>query len=73
MPNLKLKLDEETFDALKHRAQSERRPVDWQAEVILRQSLGLAFPCQTEPSQSNRYREASSISPIGQEATDECK
>jgi hypothetical protein len=44
MPNLKLKLDQETLDALERRAISERRPADWQAEVILRQSLGLAFP-----------------------------
>jgi hypothetical protein len=44
MPSLKLTLDNETVDALERSAQSERRPVDMQAEVLLRKSLGLPFP-----------------------------
>jgi hypothetical protein len=41
---LRLDLDQETFLALTDRALRERRPVDWQAEVMLRQALGLDFP-----------------------------
>jgi hypothetical protein len=52
MPRLKLQLDEETFEALERRASLERRPVDWQAEVLLRQSLDLPFPCLNELNQS---------------------
>jgi hypothetical protein len=44
MPRLRLDLDRETFDALADKAFSERRPVPLQAEVILRQALGLEFP-----------------------------
>lgn len=52
MPSIKLKLDQETLDALERRAWSERRPTDWQAEVILRQSLGLPFPYPSELPES---------------------
>jgi hypothetical protein len=45
---LRLYLDQETFVALTDRALRERRPVDWQAEVILRQALGLPFPYPAE-------------------------
>jgi hypothetical protein len=44
MARLRLDLDQETFLALTDRALRERRPVDWQAEVMLRQALGLSFP-----------------------------
>jgi hypothetical protein len=44
MARLRLDLDKETFIALTDRALRERRPVDWQAEVILREALGLPFP-----------------------------
>lgn len=44
MPKLRLDLDQETFEALTDKAFSERRPVQLQAEVILRQALGLQFP-----------------------------
>jgi hypothetical protein len=44
MPRLRLDLDRETFEALADKAFSERRPVQLQAEVILRQALGLQFP-----------------------------
>ena len=44
MPRLRLDLDLETFEALALKASSERRPVTLQAEVVLRQALGLPFP-----------------------------
>jgi len=44
MPRLRLDLDRETFDALTSQALAQRRPVILQAEVILRQTLGLPFP-----------------------------
>jgi hypothetical protein len=51
MPRLKLVIDDETFEALEQRARSERRSTDWQAEVILRQSLGLPFPVPIQANQ----------------------
>lgn len=44
MTQLKLDLDQETFERLVEVALQERRPVVWQAEVLLRQALGLPFP-----------------------------
>ncbi len=41
---LKLELDEDTTVRLVERAATERRPVPWQAEVMLREALGLPFP-----------------------------
>ncbi len=43
MPRLRLDLDRETFDALTAQALAERRPVVFQAEVVLRQALGAAL------------------------------
>jgi hypothetical protein len=40
MPTLRLDLDRETYDRLLRQADAERRPVVWQAEVILRRALG---------------------------------
>ena len=37
---VKLELDQETFGRLVESAESEQRPADWQAEVILRRALG---------------------------------
>jgi hypothetical protein len=51
MARLRLHLDEETFLALTDRALRERRPVDWQAEVILREALGLPFPYPPIPDE----------------------
>lgn len=48
MPELTLNIDKQTYSALVDRAISERRPVDLQAEVILRTALGLAFPYSVE-------------------------
>lgn len=47
MPRLRLDLDRETFEALAAQALAERRPVLFQAEVLLRLSLGLPFPYPT--------------------------
>ena len=44
MPRLRLDLDRETYDALTSLALAHRRPVVYQVEVLLRQTLGLAFP-----------------------------
>jgi hypothetical protein len=47
MPRLRLDLDRETFEALADKAFAERRPVPFQAEVILRLAVGLPFPFAT--------------------------
>ena len=47
MPRLRLDLDRETFDALTAQALAERRPVIFQAEVVLRLAMGLPFPYPT--------------------------
>jgi len=47
MPKLELDLDQGTFDRLVEEAIRERQPLDWQAEVLLRQSLGAPFSCSS--------------------------
>lgn len=44
MAYIKLDLDNETFTRLMDVALQERRPIPWQAEVLLRRALGLPFP-----------------------------
>lgn len=44
MPKLRLDPDRETYDRLVEIADVQRRPVGWQAEVLLRQAVGLPFP-----------------------------
>jgi hypothetical protein len=44
MAYIKLDLDNETFTRLMDVALQERRPIPWQAEVLLRHALGLPFP-----------------------------
>ncbi len=41
---IRLELDEQAAKHLIELALQERRPVDWQAEVLLREALGLAGP-----------------------------
>jgi len=41
---LKLDLEEDATAKLIERAVAEKRPVGWQAEVLLRVALGLPFP-----------------------------
>jgi hypothetical protein len=43
MPTFKIALDQDTFERLTDIAIAERRPIPWQAEVVLRQAL-----CSTE-------------------------
>jgi len=50
MPKLRLDLDRETFEALASQALAQRRSVILQAEVILRQTLGLPFPYPPAPT-----------------------
>ncbi len=44
MAQLRVHLDTETYQRLLDAALTERRPVPWQAEVVLRRALGLPFP-----------------------------
>jgi hypothetical protein len=53
MVSLKLDVDRETFERLVEAAVRERRPVVMQAEVILRQALGLPFPYAVEVRQDS--------------------
>jgi hypothetical protein len=48
---IRLDLDEETLSALMDRALRERRPLDWQAAVIIRLGLGLVFPYPSGPDE----------------------
>lgn len=49
MAQIRLDLDQETLSALMDRALRERRTPVWQAEVMLRQALGLPFPYPPVP------------------------
>ncbi len=49
MSVLRINLDVDTFERLQSAAVAERRPLPWQAEVILRQALGLPFPYPEQP------------------------
>ena len=44
MSLLRIQVDGETYDRLLEIAVAERRPINFQAEVILRLALGLPFP-----------------------------
>jgi hypothetical protein len=44
MARIRLDLDSETYQRLVEVALAERRPVPWQAEIMLRVALGLPFP-----------------------------
>jgi hypothetical protein len=44
MPTIKLDLDTKTYRRLTKVAIHERRPIQWQAEVLLLQALGLPAP-----------------------------
>jgi hypothetical protein len=41
MPRLRIDLKPEAYEALAAKAIEERRPVDWQAEVLIESGLGL--------------------------------
>jgi hypothetical protein len=46
MPVVKVDVDAEMYARLADQAVAERRPIVWQAEVMLRRALGLPFPCE---------------------------
>jgi hypothetical protein len=48
---LKIELDEQTTERLISAAVAERRPLAWQAEVVLRRALGLPFPADDSGGQ----------------------
>lgn len=48
MPKFKLELDQETYEKLLAIAFSERRPTEWQAEVLLTQAIREASDVLTE-------------------------
>ena len=52
MPIIRLDLDAEAFGRLADSAVEERRPIPWQAEVLLLRALGLPapapYPCDNE-------------------------
>jgi hypothetical protein len=54
MPSLRLTPDRETYDRLVEMADVQRRPVGWQAEVLLRQAVGLPFPPTTDHRSTDR-------------------
>lgn len=47
---LKITVEQDVVDALRVLAIAERRPLNWQAEVMLRRSLGLPCPCPADES-----------------------
>lgn len=51
--NLYVPLDTETFDRLQTMAIAERRPVKWQASVLLRQAVGLSVPSDLQARLGN--------------------
>jgi hypothetical protein len=57
-----VELDKEASVRLIERAIAERRPVPWQAEVLIRQALGLSIP---SPEQRSDVRQAEEPSPAG--------
>jgi hypothetical protein len=56
VPLLKVSLDSETYARLTDQASSERRPIQWQAEVVLRRGLGLPFPLQQHAQEADSQR-----------------
>ena len=55
---LRLDLEEDATAKLIQRAAEEKRPVGWQAEVMLREALGLPFPA-LKTTQAIREKEVS--------------
>ena len=54
---LKLDLDEDATARLVEQAVVERRPVPWQAEVLLRKALGLPFSHPGEGGRDHKVDE----------------
>ena len=55
---LRLDLEEDATAKLIQRAAEEKRSVGWQAEVMLREALGLPFPA-LKSAEANREKEVS--------------
>lgn len=55
---IKIDLDAQATEKLIEAAVAERRPVPWQAEVLLRRALGLQDPVPTEPPAEHRVEVA---------------
>ena len=55
---LKLDLDEDATARLVEQAVVERRPVPWQAEILLRKALGLPFSNPRDGGQDHKVDEA---------------
>ena len=53
MARIKLELSPAAYQRLVEEALRERRPVDWQAEVMLTRALGLPFPETDGPSRDD--------------------
>jgi hypothetical protein len=62
VPLLKLDIDPEAYARLVAEADTERRPITWQAEIMLRRALGLPFP----PAET---REAPNCQPVQEAAS----
>ena len=62
---LKLDLDEDATARLVKQAVVERRPVPWQAEVLLRKALGLPFSNPRDAGQNHKVDEALTESVAG--------
>lgn len=70
MARIKLDLDSETYQHLLDAALAERRPVHWQAEIMLRQALGLSFPYELENGLDNGLDKGSEVDPDSSPAKD---
>ncbi len=59
---LRMELDAELAELVSRSAKAERRPITWQAEVLLRRALGLSTGCTCErgdqrPAEPDRRQE----------------
>jgi hypothetical protein len=54
MPRVRLDLKPQTYEALAARAVEERRPIDWQAEVLIESGLGLRVSRSTRRTPAKR-------------------
>jgi hypothetical protein len=63
MPRVRIDLKPEAYEALAARAIEERRPIDWQAEVLIESGLGLRD--QRKPTRAPITRNTAS-SPVDQ-------
>lgn len=55
---IRIQLEDDALAALRESATAERRPLNWQAEVMLRRALGLPFPLYANSADRLDTREA---------------